>query len=297
MGFDYWVAYWDADLDLNSEILRIKRYEISYICTQADFQSIGVNMLLWAAAYGKLRMVELVLRAGVNVECRNVLRETSLHVAARNDHCTVVKALLRANASVLSEDCFGETPLTIAVEYGRGARLVAILLAAKADVNHSNKCGDTALHLAAVNNDAAIVQLLLAGGAILTSNVMGETPLHFASTNSLAAVKLLLSASADPNVKNENGNTPLHLAARWDRAPIVRELASNGADILVKNESGLTPVDDAFWTRSEESARILFDYWLLFHKYEGWHDFEEYSFDRLYDSYNISSQLFSQKIQ
>lgn len=151
------------------------------------------------------------------------------------------------------------------------------------------------MHLPAINGDAATVQLLLAGGAILTSNFVGETPLHFANLDSLAPFKLLLSASADPNAKDENGNTPLHQAVRWNRTPIVRELASNGANILVKNRFGLTPVDIAFRTRSEESARILFDYWLLFHKYERWHDFEEYSFDRLHESYIMfESSVFSE---
>ena len=80
--------------------------------------------------------------------------------------------------------------------------------------------GQTPLHVAARNNDLAVVSALVeAGFDPNAQNEKGATPLHFAVLMSNAAmVEALVKAGADPNVRNEEGQTPRDLAQRYDDA-------------------------------------------------------------------------------
>lgn len=91
--------------------------------------------------------------------------------------------------------------------------------------------GNTALHWAALANDARAVDRLLAGGADpQATNRSGATPLHYGTGND-RIVRALLRAGASPSAKSANGATPLHsAAARPQGFRSVRLLLDAGAD-------------------------------------------------------------------
>src|ERR1700730_12851035 len=90
------------------------------------------------------------------------------------------------------------------------------LLKQAADVNAAQGDGMTALHWAAMNFDADLVQTLLYAGANVkaTQRIGAYTPLILAARpGNAAAVDPLLRAGADVNGPPSNGTTPLMLAA------------------------------------------------------------------------------------
>jgi ankyrin repeat protein len=88
-------------------------------------------------------------------------------------------------------------------QYASGPSVVQILLDAKANPNHRNNIGDSALHLAV---SAPIVESLIKAKAnVNQTNLLGDTPLHLARNNEIA--KLLIEAKADVNAKNNEGLT------------------------------------------------------------------------------------------
>ena len=90
----------------------------------------------------------------------------------------------------------------------------------------------TLLHLAATEDQAQVVLLLLRLGAD-ASVVLGAagTPLHQAAFYSnVLTVKVMIEAGCPVDVVDSNGATPLHFAAQNGSEEVIRELLSAGCD-------------------------------------------------------------------
>src|SRR5205809_1748529 len=110
---------------------------------------------------------------------------------------------------------------------------VKALLKQAADVNGAQGDGMTALHWAAMKNDAELAETLLYAGANVRAKTrLGDyTPLVLAAKNGNAAVMpALIAAGADVNSKTSNGTTPLMFAAASGNVEAVTALVDHGAD-------------------------------------------------------------------
>jgi len=86
--------------------------------------------------------------------------------------------------------------------------------------------GETALHLAAWNNDTSTIQMLLNKGASLSPlDENGQAPLHHAASNgSTHAILAFITAEADISVKDEYGRTAIALAISMGHRDAVMSL-------------------------------------------------------------------------
>ncbi|KER21693.1 hypothetical protein T265_15031, partial [Opisthorchis viverrini] len=85
-----------------------------------------------------------------DVNSRNALRQTPLHLAVSRHDFMVVQCLLEElNALPSLQDCDGDTPLHDAIA-GQNARLVELLLRHNADLTITNNSGQNPLHYATV---------------------------------------------------------------------------------------------------------------------------------------------------
>ncbi|RMZ74098.1 hypothetical protein GMOD_00004939 [Pyrenophora seminiperda CCB06] len=104
--------------------------------------------------------------------------------------------------------------------------------------------GKTALHLAALRGNEAVVRLLVEKGAdVKAKDKNGMTALHgAASEGNEAMVRLLVDRGADVNAKSNDGETVLHVAASFWRGneAVVRLLVNSGADVKAKDNDGIT---------------------------------------------------------
>ncbi|KAM3410269.1 hypothetical protein ACQJBY_002464 [Aegilops geniculata] len=105
-----------------------------------------------------------------------------------------------------------------------GRELVRILLAVGADPTAQDDphCR-TALHTAAMINDAELVKIILdAGVDVNIRNAQNTTPLHVAlNRGANSCVGLLLAAGADCNLQDDDGDNSFHIAA--DASKMIRE--------------------------------------------------------------------------
>jgi ankyrin repeat protein len=178
---------------------------------------------------------------------------TALHFAAESSECDdapMIELLLASGADVHMCTVDGRTALDKAAFKGN-LQCAKALIAAGADVNHTNSTGGSVLHTALIDSRAAVVQLLLEHGATAVVNSViplmssdgvawyGLTALMMCTT--VDTMKLLLAAGADAHVSNNLGDTCLHAAVvRKHPVPAVCLLVKAGADLHAVNSNGKT---------------------------------------------------------
>lgn len=119
---------------------------------------------------------------------------TPLYNACRSGWGDVVELMIKKGADVDAES-YGETPLLkVAGRRVNDVNLARILLNNDADVNAKNADGNTALYLAILNKNSAMIKLLLDNGAdMYIKNKRGDTPARY-----------ILSQKSMPSVSFEN---------------------------------------------------------------------------------------------
>jgi ankyrin repeat protein len=135
---------------------------------------------------------------------------------------------------------------------------VRSLLKQAADVNAAQGDGMTALHWAAMKDDADLVQTLLFAGANVraTTRIGSYTPLILAArSGSAAAIAPLLKSGADANGATANGTTVLMLASASGNIDAVKQLIEAGAKVnATEPVRGLTP---AMFAAASNRAAVL----------------------------------------
>lgn len=181
---------------------------------------------------------------------------TAMHVAAEWGRADVVRALLRAGASVEPDSSRydGWTPLHIALHKDHGPAAhdegVRLLLEAGAEVD---------LCAAAAMGDAARVRALLEAGASVTkTGPNGATPLHFASTEEVA--RILVEKVASVSAVDKYGRTPAAAVASYGnrRKAAAMYLSRLSGDMDAKRAAALGELEilKSFDDRSSELLAV-----------------------------------------
>ncbi len=136
--------------------------------------------------------------------------------ASQASNYRAVDRLLNQKSSIDKQDRFSYTILLLAIDQN-DAQLVQHLLAKGANPNGCLDGREDCLSYAIdLKGSAEIKRALIQAGARVNARQEqnGWTPLHRAANNGSADdVRLLVGKGADPNVFSMRGDTPLHLAA------------------------------------------------------------------------------------
>jgi ankyrin repeat protein len=207
---------------------------------------------------------------------------TALMYAARGGYVPVVKALLKAIASVTKENEGGATALSWAAAAGKTDTLRVLM-----DRGSNAEAIDDAFVTAAEYGRSEIIRALLDKGAD-TKKLRDEALLTAASSakfgptdNQLGdTVTLLLDVGADVDTRNTQGCTALFLAAESGHSSIVKILSGKTIDINAKcdrpaafdeyspggfdespstADGGWTPLAIAIAHNHNQAAEILLD--------------------------------------
>uniref|UniRef100_A0A8C6H4C1 Ankyrin repeat domain 6 n=1 Tax=Mus spicilegus TaxID=10103 RepID=A0A8C6H4C1_MUSSI len=218
----------------------------------------GRTPLHLAANKGHLSVVQILLKAGCDLDVQDDGDQTALHRATVVGNTEILSALIREGCALDRQDKDGNTALHEAAWHGF-SQSAKLLVKAGANVLARNKAGNTALHLACQNSHSQSTRILLLGGsrADLKNNA-GDTCLHVAARyNHLSIIRLLLSAFCSVHEKNQAGDTALHVAAALNHKKVVKVLLEAGADTTIVNNAGQTPLETARYYNNPEVALLL----------------------------------------
>lgn len=187
------------------------------------------TILLKAVRTGNLVAAKKALSCKADPNAQEQNGETALMIASGNNHIKIVQLLLAHGANVNGGGWIVGYPLMEAAREGH-FEITKLLLEKGADVNIMSDEGFTALDAAIVKNQVEVVQLLLNKGANPNRYVAGATPLYDAAGYGYTKiVSLLIEHGADVNAKSFGRTTPLAIAIQNNHLDVVNLLKKAGA--------------------------------------------------------------------
>lgn len=191
----------------------------------------GETALIAASYQGNVKIVNILLQKGADVNVKTGADRTALMYAVENDSIDIIKLLVQEKANVNSQDYSGMTPLMMATSTNK-IEIVDILLKHGADVNLTDKRNNTALSWALRNNAAQAARLLLSSGATIHSAEAAEIAINTAKKRQWDSAKLLIEQNIiSSNAKTKREKTLLMIAAEQGELEPIEFLIDHHADI------------------------------------------------------------------
>ena len=276
--FGAWVGLYNMDEESSSES-QSKIPTPLYYCSLCGFSDLVEHLstkhpqqvnaiggkykfpLLAALVEEHIRVAEILLEHGANVNVRGLRERTPLHEAICN--VGIVQSLLNKGADVNCRQDDLRTPLHLAA-YDGELTVARVLVDHNADVNSQDHEGKTPLYLLLLddsdrNDNSSILeleQLLLerCTDRNIRTTDGGWTLLHAAAYNGRLEVAMLLlhCGSTNPNAENEQGSTPLHLVSQGKY-----HSEEHGVDMNARTKNLSTPLHHAAYCGRLEIAQLL----------------------------------------
>jgi ankyrin repeat protein len=181
-----------------------------------------------------VKIIELLLRYGVEVDFRNSKDQTALHEMASGGDPKIFEMLLQNGADPNAKKKSLFTPLHMTTTCREESVDIARMLIRRgADLNAQDIIDDTTLHHGANWGIVRICKLVLEHGAdVNVRNQAGETPLHHAARcGGPGTCYLLLRWKAEVNACDNGNNTPLRFAIQSRDIEAVIVLLVHGAEV------------------------------------------------------------------
>ena len=210
-----------------------------------------------------LMVVNMLIEVGANVHHANKYNSNLLHIAIVYGNVEIVKLLIDHKVEINLKDNIGYTPLHVAVASNADSKLdileqqcclevLDLLIQRGAIIDVENDSGYTPLQLAVRDGSGKLATYLIKQGANI--NPTNSHSLLHEAINAcyserkdayIALIKYLISLGVVVNNADGQGNTPLHLAIKKLWVPgfqeVINLLIKAGADIYAINKDGNTP--------------------------------------------------------
>ncbi|UKZ73022.1 hypothetical protein TrVFT333_000661 [Trichoderma virens FT-333] len=223
--------------------------------------------LRYAAVKGHLNICRMLVDGGADPNSTliqpPILTQIITDYEGSENQMEIFDFLISHSADVNAKDAAGTPVLIHACRSNQRMDFVQRLLDHGADVNILDSDNESALYVAALDREEALVKLLLEKGAKVNEmTTSGLTPLYFAIPEP-DIVRSLLENGADPDSSKNAGFTSLMHAAWFSYTESLELLLDHNADIELaydgddENQKGWTALSCAVSQASKETVRIL----------------------------------------
>ncbi|MCP5015690.1 MAG: ankyrin repeat domain-containing protein [Ketobacter sp.] len=220
------------------------------------------SLLQLAITEKRLDMLECLLADDqVDIDAKGPDEGSALHQAVKEGYFEALEFLLANKAAVDVTNKLKDCPLHVAVKDNHLKVAELIVEAAPDQIDILNDGKHTALHLATIRGQKAIVQMLLSHGAKLTEpDSQGMSLLHYAVRLKDTTILSLFLTSAPEliDVRDLYGRTPLHYAAELGFINPMKLMIRRSSSILFEiDDKGLTAFHLAIRHNQLDGARYL----------------------------------------
>ena len=216
-----------------------------------------------------LDILDLLLKKGVNVNWQNSKEDTALMLATDMQDVAVFKVLINVEQiDIEKPNLKRDTPLIVAASHDN-EEIISTLLVRKADIYAKNKLGCNAVHVACINGNKEMLQIILDNHSIEISRIQrerdlqGKTPLLLAKTashNASILVEHLISTNADMKAADRHGNKLLHLYNQNDDADLSEMIIKKCPQLLEDtNRNKETPLHIATRLGYKDCAKLFME--------------------------------------
>ena len=217
----------------------------------------GYTALSFANKTGSFPVCQLLFNHGAVLHNEEI---NPLYFAASHGDVKIINLLIEKGADVNEKFNKEATPLSAAADAGH-LDACKLLVSKGADINHINSSGDSILALAISSRNPKLVEYLLAEGVALNNADESHPPLiQAACFKSIDIVKILLAQGADVNRPDRLGNTALFYSCKDSLEIITKLLLQAGADLNIENSDKETALVYAAWGGSIEIVKLLISY-------------------------------------
>jgi len=234
-----------GDLALNLAIRSRQRDTVWFLVENGADLSLtgarGYTPLHEAVESGNIEFVRLLLQKGADPSSKGASHEPPLH-RLQNDP-KIAKLLIQHGADVRQKGICDNTLLHWCAERGADD-LSALLILSGADPNARNELGETPLHLALGFGRVRQARSLLEAGAEITDSEKWPALHYAAASGNVFLIARVISEGANLNGQDAQGNTALHVAVSlYGKDNAIELLVAKGARLDVRNQAGKTPLD------------------------------------------------------
>lgn len=218
----------------------------------------GYTPFLYVVSLKKTDFIPFLLSLGSNINARAKDGNTALHLATLNNDLESIASLIEFGIDSVIVNNLGQTAFFISVTKSYIDILSYYILVTPEAIGIRDEVGNTALHVAILNQNAEVAKLVLPLNDPFTLNSRGDSAFSLVyKLEDFSILGLLLERYI--NRTNTDGNTPLHLAIlRKTPLSVVRYIAEyDGVNLRMKNAAGQTPLTLAMSLNSSAVVAYL----------------------------------------
>lgn len=188
------------------------------------------SLLHYSSEHGHVDIMRALIQQGANVEARENLGKTALHVASED----AAEFLLSIRANFLLTDETGTVPLHYMAAKGHAKAVKTLVGKKNCDINAKNKFGQTPLHLSCQFGHFQVARLLLDAGTFPeAADSQGMRPLHYAAKHGQKDIaSVLLDLAVDADAPSRQCWRPLHYAASEGHVEVTQTLIDRHQSIF-----------------------------------------------------------------